>query len=499
MRTRAGWSEDRRSAHPTLPAAPTLLWFRNDLRLSAHAALAAAAESGHPVLPIYVLDETAAGKWAPGGAARWWLHHSLDALATGLRRLGAPLILRRGPAAEHLPAIAREIGAARVDAGDSAEPWARVQERKVAAALAADGVAFARHRTSMLFDPERLRTGSGGPYQVYSPFARACLATGGPPPPTPAPARLTAPDRLPRTDRLADWHLRPSRPDWAGGLRAAWTPGETAALARLRHFLDAGVNAYAAGRDRPRADGTSRLSPHLRWGEIAPARVWHDAVAAGGPGGGPGSKFLGELLWREFSHHLLWHFPHLPEQPLRPAFAGMPWRDDPGGLRAWQRGQTGIPIVDAGMRQLWRTGWMHNRVRLIAASFLVKHLLIDWRQGESWFWDTLVDADLANNSASWQWVAGSGADSAPFVRIFNPVLQARKFDPDGAYVRDHVPELARLPAPDVHAPSEAPDAVLRAAGVELGRTYPRPIIDLPAGRARALEAYASLRVTGAEP
>ncbi len=382
---------------------PAILWFRNDLRLADHPALSAAAAEGRPVLPVFVLDEAA----EPGGAAKWWLHHSLAALAADLRKLGAPLILRRGVASEHLLAIARETGAAVVHAGDSAAPRERAREAEVAAALEAAGIAFHRHRTSMLFDPERLRTQAGAPFQVYTPFARACHATGGPPPPPPAPHRLHAPARPPSGERLDDWQLLPTRPDWAGRLRATWRPGEATARARLGQFLAEEVADYAAGRDRPRLDVTSRLSPHLRWGEISPAGVWHDALAVGGPGVG---KFISELLWREFSYHLLWHFPHLPDRPLRPAFSAMPWRDDPAGLRAWRRGRTGVPIVDAGMRQLWNIGWMHNRVRLIAASFLVKHLLIDWRQGAAWFLDTLVDADLANNSASWQWVAGSGAE-----------------------------------------------------------------------------------------
>ncbi len=475
--------------------APALVWFRNDLRLSDHAALAAAAEGGRPVVPVFVLDEDEAGPWKPGGAARWWLHHSLASLRASLHDLHAPLILRRGAAIEHLPAIACETGATALHAGDTAEPWARAQADAVAAALEADRVMFHLHRTTMLFDQDRLRTKSGGPFHVYSPFARACMATGGPPPPPPAPAQLSAPSYLPSSDRLEEWGLLPRYPDWACGIRASWTVGEAAAQDRLRRFLAGSVAQYAAGRDRPQADGTSRLSPHLRWGEISPTQVWHAAMAAEGRGSG---KFLGEVLWREFSIHLLWHQPHLPEAPLRPAFTRMPWRHDSAGLRAWQRGQTGIPIVDAGLRQLWHIGWMHNRVRLIAASFLVKHLLIDWRAGAAWFWDTLVDADLANNSASWQWIAGSGSDSAPFVRIFNPVLQARKFDPDGDYVRRYVPELARLPASHIHAPWDAPDEVLAEAGVTLGQTYPRPLIALDAGRARALEAYARIGI-GVEP
>jgi deoxyribodipyrimidine photo-lyase len=288
------------------------------------------------------------------------------------------------------------------------------------------------------------------------------------------------------SDQLEDWGLLPARPDWAGGLRETWRPGEDGARAALRRFLEEAVAAYHDRRDFPGEVATSRLSPHLHFGEISAATVWHAAQAAGDA---PGArKFVLELLWREFSQYLLWHHPDLPEAPLRQEFAAMPWRDDPAGLQAWQRGQTGVPIVDAGMRELWRTGWMHNRVRMIVASFLVKHLLVDWRAGQDWFWDTLVDADLGNNAASWQWVAGSGADASPWFRIFNPVLQGRKFDPDGAYVRRYVPELAGLPDEHIHAPWEAPAGVLARAGVALGRSYPRPIVDLAEGRARALAA-----------
>ena len=467
-----------------MTAAPVLLWLRRELRLADNAALAAALASGRPVLPVYVLDEATPGAWAPGGAGRWWLHHSLAALAASLAGAGAPLVLRRGPVARVLPELVRETKAVAIHAGQPVEPWAR---EAVAELERAAGVPLHLHRTATLFDPDAIRTRAGGAYGVFTPFARACRAHAPPAPPLPAPARIPAPD-APASDTLDAWTLLPRRPDWAGGLRASWTPGEAAAQARLRAFAAGPLAAYAGGRDRPGTDGTSRLSPHLAFGEVSARQLWHAA------GAGPGAaRWTDELLWREFSAHLLWHHPTLPEAPLRPAFARLPWRHDQAALRAWQRGRTGLPVVDAGMRQLWQTGWMHNRVRMIVASLLVKHLLLPWQDGAAWFWDTLVDADLASNAASWQWVAGCGADAAPFFRIFNPVLQGQKFDPDGAYVRRFVPELAALPDRFLHAPWTAPAAELARAGVRIGRTYPAPIVDLAAGRARALAAFASLR------
>ena len=454
--------------------APGIVWFRDDLRLADHAALHAALETVHPILPLFVLDDSK--PWSYGGAARWWLHHSLASLGRSLTDLGVPLVLRRGAAETVVPALAAEAGAAQVFTGGLADPAARAADRAIAAALAARGVRFHRMRTTTLFGPDRIKTKTGGSYGVYTPFARACLAETPPRPPLPAPDRLPPLPSVP-SDRLEDWHLLPSRPDWAGGLRATWTPGERGAAARLDRFLSGPIKHYATARDRPDSETTSMLSPHLRFGEISAAQVFHAAREWGGGGGG--GKFVGELLWREFSHDLLWHHPSLPDTPLRETFAAMPWRDDPAGLDAWQRGRTGVPIVDAGMRQLWQTGWMHNRVRMIVASFLVKHLLIDWRLGSAWFWDTLVDADLANNAASWQWVAGCGADAAPFFRIFNPVLQGQKFDPEGTYVRRFVPELRDMPTRHIHAPWEAGG--------------PPPIVGLAEGRARALAAFAHIR------
>ncbi|MCC7428626.1 MAG: deoxyribodipyrimidine photo-lyase [Alphaproteobacteria bacterium] len=480
---------------PTSPR-PVILWFRQDLRLADHRALAAAIASGAPVLPVYVLDDATPGRWAMGGASRWWLHESLAAIGRALAGRGAPLILRRGDARVEVPRLVAESGATALFASRLYEPFHAARDAEIGRKLATGNVAFRLFPGALLHEPEAIRTQSGGSYGVYMPFARACMAAPAPPAPLPAPARIPAlpADRLPHSDVLAEWRLQPSAPDWSGGLRVSWQPGEAGAAARLAEFLDGALAAYDRARDLPGSAGTSRLSPHLHFGEISPGAVWHAAQAAIARSGAEraGEVFLKELLWREFSAHLLVHRPEMPEAPLRVEFARFPWADDKAALRAWQRGRTGYPIVDAGMRELWTTGWMHNRVRMIVASFLVKHLLIPWQAGEAWFWDTLVDADLASNAASWQWVAGSGADAAPYFRIFNPILQGEKFDPDGAYVRRFVPALARLPAGLVHKPWTAPPLVLAEAGLRLGRDYPAPIVEHGGARARALAAFARI-------
>jgi deoxyribodipyrimidine photo-lyase len=490
MRGGSGAYKDGETAHirrmrqEDAGAAPVLLWLHRELRLRDNAALMAAVESGRPVLPVFVLDTESAGRWAPGGAQRWWLHHSLISLGANRATRGAPLLLRRGAFAEMIPALVSETGAVEVHAGQPIEPWAR---RAMEAVRGAIGDKLHLHRTTTLFGPDEIRTRLGGPFSVYTAFARACRARGVPPDTAPAPRRI-ATARPPRGDSLESWGLLPTRPDWAGGLRTTWVAGEAAAAKRLAHVAAQIVPRYDETRNFPGIDGTSMLSPHLHWGEISPLQAWHATSASFGAAetgnSNPGvAAFQNELLWREFSRNLLWHHPDLPEEPLRREFDEMPWRTDRGALLAWQRGLTGLPIVDAGMRQLWSTGWMHNRVRMIVASFLVKHLLIPWQEGEAWFWDTLVDADLASNAAQWQWVAGCGADAAPFFRIFNPVLQGKKFDPAGTYVRRFVPELAEVPDHFIHTPWEAPSPP---------RNYAAPIIDLAWGRARALTAYQQL-------
>jgi deoxyribodipyrimidine photo-lyase len=389
------------------------------------------------------------------------------------------------------------VDAAAVYFSRAYEPWAVSLEDNLKAQFDAAGVAFKRFGGSLLREPEEMRTKAGDVYKVYTPFSRALLHDFVPSKPLAAPKRIEAPSKQPRSDVLSDWSLHPRTPDWSDGFANAWQPGEAGAHANLRAFAANALKSYAQNRNRPDIEGTSRLSPHLHFGEISPGQCWTYAAQAAEAMQAAADTgletFIRELIWREFSTTLLFYWPDLPEAPFRREFAAFPWRRDKKLLEAWQRGQTGYPIVDAGMRELWRTGYMHNRVRMITASFLIKHLLIPWQDGEAWFWDTLVDADLANNSASWQWVAGSGADAAPYFRIFNPVTQGIKFDPDGIYVKRWVPELRPLPADVVHAPWSAPPHALTSAGVRLGNDYPFPIVDHAAARARALEAYEAVK------
>jgi deoxyribodipyrimidine photo-lyase len=475
---------------------PILLWFRQDLRLSDNPALAAAIARGAPIVPVYILDDEVAGPLGTGAASRWWLGESLRALEIDLKARGLPLILRSGRADDVVPGLIAETGADAVFWNRCYEPFAIARDRRLEKTLLDAGIDAKSFNAALLHEPWTVATQQGAPYRVFTPFWRAIRALEKEPPGKSAPQTPAAPARLPKSDRLADWPRAPTEPDWAGGIRAEWQPGESGAKARLEAFLDDALADYRTGRDRPDRVGTSRLSPHLHFGEIGPRQIWQAVMAQASASNSVDSaaeSYLRELGWREFTHHLLYHWPDLPAANWKPAFDAFAWRNDKQGLAAWQRGLTGYPIVDAGMRELWQTGWMHNRVRMIAASFLIKDLLVDWRHGEAWFRDTLVDADLAQNAASWQWVAGSGADASPFFRIFNPVLQGRKFDPDGAYVRTFVPELAKLPADHIHAPWEAPAAVLGAADIELGTTYPRPIVDHKFARNRALAGYKALR------
>ena len=447
-------------------------------------ALLAAAQRG-PVVPVYIWAPDEEAEFPAGGAGRWWLHQALKALAS---TLGTPLILRHGASLDTLKALIAETGATHVFWNRRYEPASIDRDRLVKSELRAQGITVESSNAALLFEPWTVTNKSGNPFQVFTPYYRHCLAQfsiapplGGLPHLPPGPPAPTAP-----LDALA---LEPKR-DWARQMAAMWQPGEAGAQAMLVRMLEAGVLSYATERDRPDHWGTSRLSPHLHFGEISPRQIWHAVKQRYGadPGAEP---YLRQLVWREFAHHLLFHFPHTTLQPLRGEFAKFAWRRDPRALRAWQQGRTGYPIVDAGMRELWTTGWMHNRVRMIVASFLVKHLRLHWEEGAFWFWDTLLDADLANNTLGWQWSAGCGADAAPYFRIFNPVLQGAKFDPDGVYVRRWVPEIAALPNRWIHQPWNCPP--LEMAGVELGRTYPQPIVDHATARAEALAAFQALR------
>ena len=477
---------------------PVVMWFRVDLRTADNAALHAAVLTGRPVACLYVLEESTPDTREAGGAKKWWLHHSLASHAARLRELGARLILRRGDAQSAL----REVIAA-TDA--DAVVWNRrygkgetQTDSAIKAALKGDGIAVRSFPGHLLHEPRTFRTGSGGHYKVYTPFYRALVRDLDLGEPLPAPERIDGAGGNVASDELDDWRLLPAGPDWSRGIREFWTPGEAGAHERLDAFKHDALPGYANGRDLPAIDGTSRLSPHLALGEITPRQAFAITLADTGEAGEDDLEtFRKEIAWRDFSYHLLHHYPDMPRRNIDRRFDAFPWADmdaeQKSKLRAWQRGRTGYPIVDAGMRQLWHIGWMHNRVRMITASFLIKHLLIDWRHGEEWFWDTLVDWDAANNSNGWQWVAGSGADAAPFFRVFNPILQGEKFDPDGEYVRRWVPELAKLPAKHIHAPWKAPDAALVRAGVRLGATYPEPIVDHAFGRQRALDAYREMR------
>jgi deoxyribodipyrimidine photo-lyase len=471
--------------------ATTIVWFRHDLRLDDNPALAAAAAHG-AVVPVFIWAPDEEAPWAPGAASRWWLHQSLERLAAALAKAGAPLVIRRGGSLETLRKLAREVKATHVTWNRRYEPAVVKRDTAIKKALAADGLAVESFNGGLLYEPAHVATKEGRPYQVFTPFWRALLARDEPPEPVAAPRRLVPATKPVASLAVDDLALLPTIP-WAGTMEKTWAPGEAGARKRLDAFVAGGLAGYATGRDRPDRDGTSALSPHLHFGELSPRRAWHAVRDAAG--GKPAAKLAGspevylrELGWREFASHLLYHFPHTADAPLRSDYARFPWAKDPVGLRAWQRGRTGFPIVDAGMRQLWATGWMHNRVRMIVASFLVKDLRVSWLEGARWFWDTLVDADLAANTLGWQWAAGCGADAAPYFRIFNPTTQGEKFDPDGTYVRTWVPELKKLPAGDIHEPAEAEPSVLSKAGIVLGRDYPEPLVDHAEARKLALEA-----------
>jgi len=473
-----------------------IVWLRRDLRLHDHAPMAAATERGYGIIPVYVHDPDGEGDWPAGAASRWWLHLSLANLDSSLRALGSRLILRRGPSVETLLALLRETGAGAVFWQRLYTPAAVARDQDAKTRLRQAGAEVRSYPGGLLHEPWTVRTGEGHHYRTFTPFWKACRTLGEPRAPRGA-VRIESPARMPGSLELESLELLPRTP-WEGGLRQTWTPGEQGAEHAIERFLREGLAGYDLYRDLPAERGTSRLSPHLHFGEISPAQA-HASIRAAAAHDGDGAagaaeKFFSELGWREFAHHVLYHEPSMPDEPLDRRFAHFPWRADGRGLlHAWQRGRTGIPLVDAGMRELWHTGWLHNRVRMVAGSFLVKNLRLPWQLGERWFWDTLVDADLANNSLGWQWVAGSGADAAPYFRIFNPVRQAERFDPAGRYIARWLPELRALPAPARFAPWQAEPRALAAAGIELGRDYPRPVVDLKSSREQALDAFRAIK------
>ncbi|WP_299471149.1 deoxyribodipyrimidine photo-lyase [uncultured Roseibium sp.] len=472
----------------------TLVWFRQDLRTADNPALFEAAKNG-PVLPVFIHEDPqqTGDPYPLGGASKWWLHHSLSALQQRL----PGLVILKGDARFLLPQIARQAEVSNVCWNRCYEPHAIERDTEIKALLRSDGFNVESFKASLLFEPWELTNKAGGPFKVYSPFWKTAQQLD-------VKAPLPEPENIEYVaysegEPLECLGLLPQNPNWAEGWEDLWSPGELGAKERLEAFLEADLEGYGTLRNRPDLPNVSRLSPHLHIGDISPRQIWFETQKTMNEApdlGKDGQKFLSEIAWREFSYHLLYHFPELPKSNWRPTFDAYPWREVPDDLERWQKGRTGYPIVDAGMRELWKTGYMHNRVRMIVASFLVKHLRLHWHHGEAWFRDTLLDADLANNSASWQWVTGSGADAAPYFRIFNPITQGQKFDPEGVYVRRWVPELCDLETPYLFEPFNAPEAALERAGIVLGIDYPSPIVDHAAARQAALEGYEAVKLAG---
>jgi len=475
----------------------TLVWFRHDLRLADNPALNAAIESGNAIVPVFIFACEAEGNWPPGAASRWWLHHSLHSLQRDLEQLGSRLIIRQGESFQQLELLLKETGADSVHWNRRYEPAIVERDQDIKAILNNRGIKVESHNASLLFEPWQIETQNGTPYRVFTPFWKSCLAADRINKPIKKPDKLEVPRDWPETLDIAELGLEPDI-NWAEGFSDYWQPGETGARTKLNQFLDSSISSYKDDRNRPDLPGTSRLSPHLHFGEISPHQIWHavlDTRATNLKSKKRNSPetFLSEIGWREFAHHILYYHRDTPDQPLRDHFAEFPWKKSKEHLQAWQKGQTGYPIVDAGMRELWQTGWMHNRVRMIVGSFLTKDLMINWLEGAKWFWDTLVDADLANNTLGWQWVAGCGADAAPYFRIFNPITQGETFDPDGEYVRRWVPELKDLSNRWIHQPWNAPVEELEDANIEPGNTYPKPIVDHQQARKEALEALDTIK------
>jgi deoxyribodipyrimidine photo-lyase len=471
------------------------MWFRRDLRLGDNPALNHAVQTAQQVIAIYIHDPEAETPWSPGAASRWWLHHSLNKLDESLRAIDGKLLIKRGNSLSILQQLIAETGASLVTWNRLYEPATIARDSQIKKSLREEGVEVHSDNSTLLFEPWTIQTKQQTPFKVFTPFWRACqLQLAQLPSPLPAPASVTSSTSMIKSMLIDELELLPSI-NWYSGFEQRWIPGEQAALQQLQHFIHKPVDNYSEQRDRPAILGTSSLSPHLHFGEISPRQIVTATLMAELSGAARQSAdvFIKEVGWREFAYHLLYHFPHTTEQPLDARFNYFPWQENKKLLKAWQRGNTGVPLVDAGMRELWHMGWMHNRVRMIVASFLTKNLRMHWLHGARWFWDTLVDADLASNTLGWQWTAGCGADAAPYFRVFNPVLQSERFDPDATYIRKWVPEIAALSNKWIVSPWTAPEAELTRAGITLGKQYPLPVVDLASSREAALEAYSTIK------
>jgi deoxyribodipyrimidine photo-lyase len=461
-----------------------IVWLRRDLRLSDNAALTAAAEMGLPVIPVFIWAPSEEAPWQPGAVSQWWLHQSLQSLSESFRSEDSKLIIRSGRSLDQLLEIVKKTNATHVFWNRLYDPKTKERDESVKTELKKRGIEAKSFNSSLLYEPWTIETGQKKPFQVFTPYSRKCLVEA-PSTPISKPKKIQAPKQWPPSESIDSLELLPAKIRWDKKIATHWTPGEAQASKHLSAFLKSAVENYSEGRDTPSVLGTSRLSPYLHFGEIGPRQVWQKTTEAqkaikGSAGKASSQKFLMEIIWREFAHHVLFHFPFTADEPLRGDFKKFPWKHHTKSYRAWCQGETGYPIVDAGMRQLWETGWMHNRVRMIVASLLTKHLLMSWKDGAQWFWDTLVDADLAANSLGWQWAGGCGADAAPYFRIFNPVLQGEKFDPEGLYVKHWVPELKSVPSSHIHRPWEWSAQKI---------SYPKPVIELGEGRDRALTAF----------
>jgi deoxyribodipyrimidine photo-lyase len=475
-----------------------LVWFRQDLRLSDNPALTEALNRGYSVVPLYIYAPCEEGKWPPGGATKFWLHQSLKSLDSDLRSHKAKLIIRIAESSlDELTKLIDETKASAVFWNRRYEPAAIERDTNIKETLTDAEIEVHSFNASLLFEPWTIKNKSEKPFRVFTPFWRHCMSEHEPAEPMPSPEKIYFPAKFPESLKIEQLDLEP-KIKWAEGIRQSWTPGESGAQAQLERLIDAVLEDYGESRNRPDQVGVSRVSPHLHFGEISPRQIWHRVKDQVGTKSGAGSKagaqiYLKEIVWREFAYHLLYHFPHTQNWPLDGNFLHFPFRKDARALKRWQKGLTGYPLIDAGMRELWHTGWMHNRVRMVVGSFLVKDLLLPWQAGAKWFWDTLVDADLASNTMGWQWVAGCGADAAPYYRVFNPTLQGKKFDPKGDYVRKWVPELAALKGDKIHTPWLLTEEDLKEAGIVLGKNYPKPIVDHSMARLRALEALKSIK------